>query len=278
MMMARARAMAAAATTTTLSPTLSAASHHQQRANSTSSSSAAASTATAASDAAHAAAADARAAADAAHAALSPSEREELRVAHYVLGRPARSGLHAGLLTALAATHRDLHVALDALHKRDALGVARPLLDAPPVAATTTTTSGNKQTQSPPPTPTQSFYPVRDLTRLPDAPEPAAGPPSHLRGAYMGKGAGPWQQLLPNHVEVSYALGTAVPLWPAMEASFPMFLDFDAAVRQLRRGSSRGRARAGARRRRPDKPYAVLVNTDARAERAGGGGGGGGKE
>jgi hypothetical protein len=114
---------------------------------------------------------------------------------------------------------------------------------------------------------------VRDLTRLPDAPEPAAGPPSHLRGAYMGKGAAPWQQLLPNHVEVSYALGAAVPLWPAMEASFPMFLDFDAAIRRLRRGSSRGKKRAGARRRRRDKPYAVLVNTDARAERDAVGGG-----
>jgi hypothetical protein len=111
------------------------------------------------------------------------------------------------------------------------------------------------------------FYPIRDLTRLPDVPEPVAGPPSHLRGAYMGKGAGPWQQLLPNHVEVSYALGTVVPLWPAMEACFPMFIDFDAAVRQLRQGSTRGRIRAGARRRRKDKPYSVFVHTDSRENR-----------
>ena len=220
---------------------------------------AAASTAAAKAEAAAAAAQEARAAATAAADALSPSEREQLRLAHYALQRPARSGLHAGLLTALAATHRDLHVALDVLHKRDALGVARPLLDAPPPrsAATATTT----------PTATQSFYPVRDLTRLPDAPEPALGPPSHLRGAYMGKAQGPWQQLLPNHVEVSYALGAAVPLWPAMEACFPMFLDFEAAMRQLRRGSARGRARGGARRRRKPKPYSVLVHTDAREER-----------
>ena len=221
-----------------------------------------AATAAAAAASAATAAADARAAARVAADALSASEREQLRVAHYVLQRPARSGLHAGLLTTLAATHRDLHVALDALHKRDALGVARPLLDAPPGKSAAAPAT-------PQPTPTQSFYPVRDLTRLPDAPEPAAGPPSHLRGGYMGKGSAPWQQLLPNHVEVSYALGTAVPLWPAMEAHFPMFIDFDAAIRQLRRGSARGRTRAGARRRRPDKPYAVFVNTDARAERRG---------
>jgi hypothetical protein len=225
---------------------------------------AAAEAAAAKAEAAAAAALEARAAASAAAEQLSATEREQLRLAHYVLQRPARSGLHAGLLTALAATHRDLHVALDALHKRDALGVARPLLDAPPTIAA-------KGAATPPTTPTQSFYPVRDLTRLPDAPEPALGPPSHLRGAYMGKGQGPWQQLLPNHVEVSYALGAAVPLWPAMEACFPMFLDFEAAMRQLRRGSARGRARSGARRRRRPKPYSVLVHTDAREERKGGG-------
>jgi hypothetical protein len=240
-----------------------AAAGQQARANSSSTTqpSAAATAAAEAASAAATSAAEARAAAQAAADALSPSEREQLRVAHYVLQRPARSGLHAGLLTALAATHRDLHVALDALHKRDALGVARPLLDAPPLSP------GDKTTAAQQPTSTQMFYPVRDLTRLPDTPEPVAGPPSHLRGAYMGKGAGPWQQLLPNHIEVSYALGAVVPLWPAMEACFPMFIDFDAAVRQLRQGSTRGRIRAGARRRRKDKPYSVFVNTDSRENR-----------
>lgn len=55
------------------------------------------------------------------------------------------------------------------------------------------------------------------------------------------------QVLLPNHVEMSYQLLSGVYLWPAMEAYYPLFLDFDAVASKLRKTAKR--PRTGSRRR-----------------------------
>lgn len=112
---------------------------------------------------------------------------------------------------------------MDQFHKKDILGIPRPLVDTPP------TPQDASQDDSQPPlrNTTQQSYPIRDLTQLPDVPPP--GLQSHLRSDFMGQ-ATCWQQMLPNHVEVSYQVGSYVYLWPAMEAFYPFILD-EAAIR-----------------------------------------------
>lgn len=162
------------------------------------------------------------------------------------------------MLAALTVTYRDLYVAMDQMHKKDNLGIPYPLVDDPPAARTDATTSSSSQYQSgagqpshdtkQPATanPTQTFYPVRDFTQLPDKPQ--AGLRSNMQGRFMDKLTS-WQQLLPNHLEVSYQLTSFVHLWPAMEAYYPLYLDVESAMRFLDRSTKRP-GRTGARKRR----------------------------
>lgn len=54
---------------------------------------------------------------------------------HVLAQRPLTMALNAAKLTALTATYRDLFVVMDQMHKKDILGIVRPLVEAPPPAA-----------------------------------------------------------------------------------------------------------------------------------------------
>jgi hypothetical protein len=88
------------------------------------------------------------------------------------------------MLTALTASYRDLYVIMDQIHKKDILGIPRPLVDEPPAAEAAA--SSSSEHQEPVVNHTQMFYPVRDFTNLPDAPPPVGGwLRNHLQERYM---------------------------------------------------------------------------------------------
>ncbi|KAG2450260.1 hypothetical protein HYH02_004771 [Chlamydomonas schloesseri] len=74
-----------------------------------------------------------------------------------------------------------------------------------------------------------------------------------LSPAHMDK-VSAWAALAPPHLEASTPLQTAVHLWPPSEATYPTYVDFDAALRLLAHHTSRKRLRLGRRLlRRQDK-------------------------
>ncbi|GBF95027.1 hypothetical protein Rsub_07528 [Raphidocelis subcapitata] len=180
-----------------------------------------------------------------------PDQRRAAAAAAAALAPPLRAAADAALLAAAAAAYRDLFTSADQMHKRDVLGVPRPLLDdAPPPPA-----GADGAAAAPAPGRTQLFYPVRDLTRLPDRPD--AGLVAGLRGRYMGSPLA-YMQLLPNHMEVSYQAMSTIMLWPPMEVFNPFHIDYELAVK--RHPSVRQRPlRSGTRRRQRQR--AVVVNS-----------------
>ncbi|KAI8469147.1 MAG: hypothetical protein J3K34DRAFT_522343 [Monoraphidium minutum] len=183
---------------------------------------------------------------------MPAAQRARAAAAAPALLRALRGAADAGVLPALAAAYRDLFVAVDQMHKRDILGVPRPLLDdgpPPPRGAT--------PAPPPPPPPanrSQLFYPLRDLTRLPDRPD--AGLLGGLQGRFMGSPAA-YLQVLPNHLEVSYQALSTIMLWPPMEVFHPFAVDYELAAAHARILRRRP-LKSGTRRRR--KQRRVLVN------------------
>lgn len=120
----------------------------------------------------------------------TPEQQQHVKALQYLVQRPLQAAYNAAMLTALTASYRDLYVIIDQLHKKDILGIPRPLLDDPPTASSTT---GQQQDQDsvealPAINHTQMFYPVRDLTKLPDQPEPYGGwLRNHLKQRYMSR-------------------------------------------------------------------------------------------
>jgi hypothetical protein len=137
------------------------------------------------------------------------------------------------------------------MHHRDVLGVPRPLMDDPPPGGGAPGGGGGGGGGAPAAPPaaaaTQLFYPVRDLTRLPDRPDP--GLIGGLRGRYMGSPLA-YMQVLPNHVEVSYQALSSIMLWPPMEIFHPFHIDYELAVGRLGKPARARAARSGTRRRR----------------------------
>ena len=74
---------------------------------------------------------------------------------------------------------------MDQFHKRDILGIPRPLTDEPPQQPSSSSQpeqqgqlpqqQQEQQQQQPQLNHTQMFYPLRDLTNLPDEPPPPDG-------------------------------------------------------------------------------------------------------
>jgi hypothetical protein len=118
----------------------------------------------------------------------TPDQRQKLQVLAYLAQRPLRMAQDAAALAALTATYRDLYVVMDQMHKKDILGIARPLVEVPPAPqepaaasegdAAEASSEGASASAGPAAAAapgealqlnsTQSFYPIRDLTRLPD--------------------------------------------------------------------------------------------------------------
>lgn len=117
----------------------------------------------------------------------TPEQQQHLKALQYLVQRPLEAARNAALLTALTADYRDLYVVMDQLHKKDILGVPRPLVDDPPAAAS----SSSSEQQQPVINHTQMFYPVRDFTKLPDQPPPVGGwLRNHLEERYMTRWVG----------------------------------------------------------------------------------------
>lgn len=148
---------------------------------------------------------------------------------------------------------------MDQFHKKDILGVPRPLLDdgpPPPRGGRDRDRDrdrrggGGAASSSAPPARTQLFYPVRDLTRLPDRPD--GGLAAGLRGRYMESPVA-HAALLPNHLEVSYQALSTIMLWPPLEVFHPMAIDYELAYQRLaalrRRPLRSGTGRRKKRRR-----------------------------
>jgi hypothetical protein len=99
--------------------------------------------------------------------------------------RPLEAARNAALLTTLTANYRDLYIVMDQLHKKDILGIPRPLVDEPPAAVASSSSSSSEE-QQPVVNHTQMFYPLRDFTKLPDQPPPVGGwLRNHLEERYM---------------------------------------------------------------------------------------------
>ncbi|KAF8071098.1 hypothetical protein HT031_001180 [Scenedesmus sp. PABB004] len=146
---------------------------------------------------------------------LTAEQAAHLRALRYLMARPLAAARDAAALTGLAAGYRDLSVIMDQLHKRD------------------------------------MFYPVRDLSALPDAAPPAGGwLRNHLKEQYMTRVTA-FAQLLPNHLEVSYQTGCGIVLWPAMEAFYPALFDVESALRYLKPGTKRTRTKRPRAAKRP---------------------------
>ena len=68
-----------------------------------------------------------------------------------------------------------------------------------------------------------------------------------------------WQQLQPNHLELSNQLQTAIPLFPPTEATYPTYVDFDAAMKLLDHHKSRKRMTVMKRMKRKQDKYQLRV-------------------
>jgi hypothetical protein len=196
------------------------------------------------------------------HNPKAPDQRRAAAALRAAAAPALRGAADAALLHALAVSYRDLHVSMDLMHKKDILGVPRPLLDDPPPPAPSPSPSSPPSAAAassslPAPAPanrTQLFYPVRDLTRLPDRPD--AGLLGIMQGRFMGSPLA-YLQLLPNHLEVSYQTASSIMLWPPMEVFHPFHIDYESASQRL--AAIRRRAlKSGTRRRR--KQRKVVVN------------------
>eukprot|EP00879_Flechtneria_rotunda_P024931 GHRR01026458.1.p1 GENE.GHRR01026458.1~~GHRR01026458.1.p1 ORF type:complete len:200 (+),score=53.28 GHRR01026458.1:1346-1945(+) len=166
----------------------------------------------------------------------TPEQQRHVKVLQYLVQRPLQAAHNAAMLTALTASYRDLYIVMDQLHKKDILGIPRPLTDEPPLAQAGSSNDGSSsgKEQQPVTNHTQMVYPVRDLTKLPDEPAPIGGwLRNHLSERYMTRITA-YAQLLPNHLEVSYQTASHIFLWPPMEAYIPGLLDIEGALRYLK--------------------------------------------
>ncbi|MEW5303449.1 MAG: hypothetical protein WDW38_001774 [Sanguina aurantia] len=172
---------------------------------------------------------------------LAPDRSAELSSLIFSTHQPLQTASRLALLAALCTTYRDLWVAMDRLHKLQSLGtdqLSRSQSLAPPDTAPlgAAASAGALQTTTSTARPVLRF-PIRDVTTLPDSVSPSG---LRLDAQYMDK-ISCWMQLMPSHMEVSYQLLQGVQLFPPMEACYPTYIDFDAAMRMLDLHRSRRR-------------------------------------
>lgn len=105
----------------------------------------------------------------------TPEQQQHLDTLRYLIARPLEAAQNAALLTALTASYRDLFVVMDQFHKKDILGIPRPLLDEPPQPSSSSSQAKAQQQQQQQLNHTQMLYPLRDFTKLPDQPPPPGG-------------------------------------------------------------------------------------------------------
>ena len=134
--------------------------------------------------------------------------------------------------TGLSGHYRDILVSMQALHAHQTHG-APPLLS-PPTPLRPRPPKDNGLCS-----PT---FPLTDVTKLPDNhPSVPQGSQSYDT-RYMGR-LTCWTQTQPSHIETSTHLRTGISLFPPQEASYPTYVDFQAAMRLLSLHKSRKRVK-----------------------------------
>ncbi|GLI65688.1 hypothetical protein VaNZ11_009295 [Volvox africanus] len=209
---------------------------------------------------------------------LTAEQRMQLPALLTVLQRPGDLAQRLGCLTSLAVSYRDLSVTLGALQMRqhdlepmvdEPADLASQLLlqdatgDNPSSAAATIGAAAAGVSATTPLSPPQrrgTFLPLKDVTLLPgdvavdsrsEAPsEPQYHPP------YMDK-ISCWAAMQPSHMEISQSLMTGIKLFPPVEATYPTYVDFDAATRMLSHRISRKRMRLQRRLLRKQDKYQI---------------------
>ncbi len=154
-----------------------------------------------------------------------------------------------GALTVMAGSYRDVTVSMEALHSL--LVQRQHPLRAEPAAA------GGTASQPAVPTDPQlssTMYPLVDVTQLPDNDPSVPQGPQQYDPRYMDR-ITCWAQTQPNHVETSAMLQTGITLFPPQEASYPTYVDFQAATRLLEWHKSRKRMTLLRRVRRHQDKY-----------------------
>lgn len=189
-------------------------------------------------------------AAPAAQPSLTPAQKQQLPRLLALLQKPGSAAQRLGSLASACVSSRDLAVAMTSLHLRQH-GFTQPLL------VTDEEYAARVPAASLSPAPRGSYLPLKDTTLDDDSvtvagrPAPAEQP---LDQRYMDK-ATAWAQTLPNHIEMSYPLLTGIKLFPPQEATYPTYVDFDAATRLLRHRQSRRKLRLARRLARKQDKY-----------------------
>lgn len=170
------------------------------------------------------------------HTPQTPEQRKQLPMLLGLVQKPVNTARRVGTLTALAATYRDLAVVMSTLNLRYQ-GVLHPLVATDAEYADAVSRSASVVRGS--------YLPLDDVSKISDGRllgNQAGTAPSELQldQKYMDK-VSCWMQLLPSHVEMSYPLLTGIKLFPPAEATYPTFVDFDAALRLLDHRKSRKR-------------------------------------
>ncbi|KXZ47863.1 hypothetical protein GPECTOR_32g476 [Gonium pectorale] len=217
----------------------------------------------------------------------SPAQRQQLPQLLSALQRPGAAAQRLAALASLSVSYRDLSVLLCALDAREA--DRDPLLEPDPrvsasmaaaaseldqlgnLSARSTSTTASPASSSTPTTPSSSlsssasakprrgtYLPLRDVTLIPDdkqvdgrsdAPEELRYSPTHMDKISC------WAATQPTHIELSQQLQTGVKLFPPTEATYPTYVDFDAAMRLLAHHRSRKRMRLQRRLMRKQDKY-----------------------
>ncbi|GIL61834.1 hypothetical protein Vafri_16251 [Volvox africanus] len=209
---------------------------------------------------------------------LTAEQRKQLPALLTVLQRPGNLAQRLGCLTSLAVSYRDLSVTLGALQMRQ--HDLEPMVDEPADLASqlrlqdaaddtsssvTATISAavagtSATTPLPPPQRRGTFLPLKDVTLLPEdvAVDSRSEAPSESQyhPQYMDK-ISCWAAMQPSHVEMSQSLMTGIKLFPPVEATYPTYVDFDAATRMLSHRISRKRMRLQQRLLRKQDKYQI---------------------
>ncbi|GIL92030.1 hypothetical protein Vretimale_14980 [Volvox reticuliferus] len=209
---------------------------------------------------------------------LTAEQKQQLPALLAALQRPGDLAQRLGGLTSMAVSYRDLSVTLGALQMRQ--HDLEPLVDQPAdlasqlrlqdavddTSSSATVTIGvagkGASAAKPPPLPQRrgTFLPLKDVTVLPEdvavdgRSEAPPEPQYHL--PYMDK-ISCWAAMQPSHLEMSQSLMTGIKLFPPVEATYPTYVDFDAATRMLSHRISRKRMRLQRRLLRKQDKYQI---------------------
>lgn len=159
---------------------------------------------------------------------------QAVQTAKATAGKAAR----IAALAALAGHYRDIHVSMEAVY------TSQPGWTSKESAGHPLLSQGSFPAKPEPPKDMSlcsPAFPVSDVTQLPDNhPSVPQGDDVQLNPRYMDK-LTCWLQTQPSHLESSVQLQTGINLFPPQDATYPTYIDFQAAMRLLDQHKSKQR-------------------------------------